>query len=740
MKRFTLFVVLMCMAALTFGQVAKRGYDSPLRDKAADNQTYSTNSVKGSGDLIWNCTFNWKNDAEPRGWSLPEGWVIKDNADLGNAWVWRNDTIKGNYTTVAPPSFFKTRDDGFVAVPIDEYNSRDGVTTTSPADTYIQTPKINCSAVSSVVVKFTQYFRLCCSDYNIEMLVTNDEGVHWATYDVRYAIAGNTFTPERFRNVEINISDVAAGLPGVQIRIYFHGPHYYFYMIDDLSLSEAFDNDLILEDYWIGWDGGFGTTEGHINYWPLSQMGMPGATSGTVGNNWFWSAFLNNGKNDQENAKLKVDIMKNGSIIKTDYSPASTIWTLERDSLEVTDPYLATDYGDYRFVYTAVSDNSEEVPVNNSITLPFTVNDTLGHRADFTAESSANTGGWVGGSNAGDMVGVSYDLYAPCEINSLTAYLTSFSASQSPQFQFVMLKDVEGAYEEWITTDVKDMDSTTSYKWVTLPVVKDGETEFLQPGNYAVCVRMWGTDPADPTNGSNGLSVGWDMTTKAYGTLMYQAVGGNWYSTGKLNMIGFNINATGAPTQAPVTFNVDMNRHITNGEFIPGTDKVDVHGVAETWNGTADMTDPEGDGIYTVTVDGMPVAKVLEFKYRINGLEEAYAFSGGPYRKYTVRYWNILNHIYNNGVTTGVRTDNLTASFNVYPNPTSGKFTVDISNPFASDLIINLIDTQGHVVYNKTVKGVVEYQETIDNRLPKGLYFLTVNNGSKVRVQKVVVR
>ena len=133
----------------------------------------------------------------------------------------------------------------------------------------------------------------------------------------------------------------------------------------------------------------------------------------------------------------------------------------------------------------------------------FTVNDTLAHRADFTAESSANTGGWVGGSNAGDMVGVSYDLYAPAEINSITAYIAGFTASQAPQFQFVMMKDIEGIYEEWITSDVIDMDSSYRNSWVTLPVTKDGETEFLQPGNYAACVRMWGTDPNDPTNGSN---------------------------------------------------------------------------------------------------------------------------------------------------------------------------------------------------------------------------------------------
>jgi hypothetical protein len=55
---------------------------------------------------------------------------------------------------------------------MDEYNSRDGVTSYAVSDSYIETAPINCAAVSSVVVKFKQYFRLCCENYNLEMMVT----------------------------------------------------------------------------------------------------------------------------------------------------------------------------------------------------------------------------------------------------------------------------------------------------------------------------------------------------------------------------------------------------------------------------------------------------------------------------------------------------------------------------------------------------------------------------------------
>lgn len=740
MKRFTLLLVLMCSMALTFGQVLRTATDAPARQQAIFDQPVDQRALKGGGDLIWGTTFDWANPADPRGWTLPDGWTVIDNSDMGNLWEWRNDTIRGNYTTVTAPSWFTTASDGFICMPIDEYNSRDGITVSTPSDGYIMTPKINCTAVSSVVVRFNQYFRYCCANYNLEMQVTNDGGVHWATYDAKFAVAGNTFTPIKFRSVEINISDVAAGLPNVQIRFYMHGPTNYFWMIDDLRLTEAYQNDLVLEDFWLDFDGGVDATVGQINYWPKSQMGMAGVSSGTVGSLYFKSAFMNNGMTDAENAKLDLKVLKNGTEVHSDLSAGTTIWSLERDTQKITNPWLATDFGDYKIDYTGITDNAEEVPVNNTGSWYFTVNDTLAHRADFSAESSAGTGGWVGGDNAGDMVGVAYDLYAAAELNSITAYIAGFNATQAPQFQFVLMKDIEGVYEEWTTSDVIDMDSSYRNQFVTLPITKDGETEFLQPGNYATMVRMWGTDPNDVTNGSNGLSVGWDMTTKESNTLMYQAVGGAWYGTGKLNMIGFNIGGTGAPTQAPVTFNVDMTKHIASGEFKPETDKVDVSGFAATWNAVADMTDVDGDGIYTVTVDAMPVSKVIEYKYRINGTAEAYPTTGYIYRRYTVRYWNVLNNTYNGGVTTGVPSESLTASFSVYPNPTQGAFNVAITNRVASDLVITLTSIQGQVIYQNKLTGVMTYDETIDIKLAKGFYFLTVNNGQEVKVQKVVVQ
>jgi hypothetical protein len=269
-------------------------------------------------------------------------------------------------------------------------------------------------------------------------------------------------------------------------------------------------------------------------------------------------------------------------------------------------------------------------------------------------------------------------------------------------------------------------------------LTKDGESEFLEPGEYYAAWRAWADD------GKVGMRLGWDMNDRAEFTgysLIYLGSITTWYASDKLPVMGMNLNAQGGPTEAPVTFNVDMTKHIASGEFNPGADFVDVSGSFNGWTGSAHLTDPEADGLYTITLDGMPVGQMIEYKYRINGDWNTSEYpNGGPNRKYTVRYWNVLNDTYNGGKTTGVDQNSLVASFDVFPNPNQGVFTVNVTNRTAANLVITLTNLQGQIVYRNQVKNVLHHSETIGDRLSKGLYFLSVNDGKEVRTRKVVVQ
>ncbi len=742
MRKFTLLIALLAIAGICHAQVAITGIPTTVKDGPA----YGSKNLqkKGGGDVFWETSFDWGTGEDTTSWTLPDGWSIQDNTDFGNPWMWRSpyDTLGGCCTWQGPSPNFETPMDGYIVLPADEYNRRDGVGTSNGMDSYFQTPSIDCSSKSSVVVSFSQLFRLCCGANNLKMYVTNDDGVHWAEYDCLFGLPNNRVCDLRYRNVEFNISDVAAGMPNVQIRFHQWGNSHYYWMIDDLKVAEAYENEVVLEDYWAEVNGGFDETVGHLNYWPKSQLGMASPVAGNIGEYEFIGAMLNNGMADQENLQLQMTILKNGEQTYQDVSDPTTLWALDRDTLTVNSVFLADDYGDYKMTFEAISDNAEERPLNNSTSIGFTVTDTLYHRADFTPESASNTGGWVGGSNAGDMVGVFYDVYATTEIKSITAYISGVTTSQNPDFQYVLLKYVpeEELLVEWIVSDIYPADSTHRRSWQTRELELDGETEFLEPGEYVACVRFWGDDGTE--EGSNGMSIGWDMDNRESSyTYNYQAVSDGWFNTGKMNLIGMVLNESGAPTEAPATFNVDMNAHITNGEFHPNTDFIDVAGSFNGWTGSEHLTDADGDGIYTITLAGMPVGGVIEYKYRINGNWDTSEFpAGGPNRAYTVRYWNILDDVYNGGETTGVSELTLIESINVFPNPAVGDITVQVQLSEVGDVAINLMDIQGHVVFTKEIHNVLSLSETVKNEFAKGVYFLSINNGKSVKVQKVIIQ
>jgi len=89
----------------------------------------------------------------------------------------------------------------------------------------------------------------------------------------------------------------------------------------------------------------------------------------------------------------------------------------------------------------------------------------------------------------------------------------------------------------------------------------------------------------------------------------------------------------------------------------------------------------------------------------------------------------------------GVEESALVSSLSVYPNPTNGKFTVSIANAEATDMTVELVNISGQVVYRNEVKAVYSYNEDIDaSEFAKGVYYLKVNNGEEVKVEKIVVQ
>lgn len=90
---------------------------------------------------------------------------------------------------------------------------------------------------------------------------------------------------------------------------------------------------------------------------------------------------------------------------------------------------------------------------------------------------------------------------------------------------------------------------------------------------------------------------------------------------------------------------------------------------------------------------------------------------------------------------TGIAS-NATQSISLYPNPTNGMFNLNINNANSNQVIITVMDMQGKVVYNELDKNIsAQYNKQIDlTDLAKGIYYVRLNIGSEVKIEKLIVQ
>lgn len=745
MKKITLIILMVMCGSIVFGQrfeVPKKinGYGAETMTATIPPGKY----LKTEGEVFYTQTFDFADPDSPRGWSMPDGWTQTDFRDMGHIWQWRagTDSIKGWFTFEKGHIYSETPEDGFWVFPIDEYNYQDGLRTYEDGDAEFQMAPLDCSDRPSVIFSMNQHFRHCCSGSAVvSMFVSNDQGVHWAEYDMRFGSRVNSFGPRN--NVEVNISEVAAGMSDVWIKFVWQGSRFYFWAIDDITLSEGYPNELQLENTWQYFnDNDENDDDGFIFMTPLSQIGNEGFGSYT-----FKAAMLNFGSEDAYSANLGVEVWKNGSQVYNETTDTRDIWAIARDTFFVETPFMPDGIGDYKITMTAQMEQEDGVPENNIFEDTFYITDSIYSVGDWMNEEHASTAS--NDNNDGDQVGVVYQIDQATEVNSISVFITQRqknpAASTQPGmgFQYILwqyLEEVEN-YVEVITSEYMEVSEEMINSWLTLSLEKDGESEFLAPGEYIATIQTYhgGGELAD--NNVYRFTVGADYShnyhPQAAAYLNYGS--DTWYQLSNLPMIRLNINNQDGPESVDVTFNVDMNLPISNGAFNPGSDFADVAGSFNGWTGSAHMTDADGDGIYSLTIEGVSPFSVIEYKYRINGNWDTSEFpSGGPNRVYRASYWNNLNDIYNDGESTvGIDIQAAISRISVYPNPNSGMFTIDIQQTSVQDVSVSISNIQGQIVYEEYLKSVSTHTMKLDlSSYSKGLYFLKI--GKEVR--KIIIQ
>lgn len=207
------------------------------------------------------------------------------------------------------------------------------------------------------------------------------------------------------------------------------------------------------------------------------------------------------------------------------------------------------------------------------------------------------------------------------------------------------------------------------------------------------------------------------------------------------------------PDPANVTFRVDMNAEdiSAGGVFIIGTFTDPV------WQaGAIELTDPDGDGVYEVTV---LISGPADFLYKyVNGdvsEPENEEFNGFPEQlpcnvSNNFGGWNRFHTRSGEDEVLPVVpfAECLTAStnnvelgaVNIYPNPSFGSTFVEIENPNGYNLRMNIMDVTGKIVRENILLNTGRKEINTSNFAP-GLYLLNVTNERSERaVYKLMVR
>lgn len=498
-------------------------------------QKAGTPNLKGNGQVFFYEDFDWENPADEKGWTMPAGYQLLDPDDLGFNFKWMPyDSLKSILVS-EPPFNSTTRHNGylgnFLALSNEPYEPNRLTVNNS-----IQFPPFDCSAHSSVVVRYETHFMNGGPGLQL-MQVSVDGGTRWASYNVGFGVQHkdrpNDLAPGVPAIYEANITDIAAGQPNVLIRLHWGETTLYFWVLDDFSLAEAYDNDLRMKYFTAEWDNE--NPEDPMTPFiviPKSQL------TGAGGFFNFRSSVLNFGEYDQEDVYLDVNITKNNEVIwQKQTSPIANLYTLDLDTLEIPDKFMPVDYGHYKVSYAFTQSQSENTPENNKSHFFFHVNDSIYSRSDDTPEL-----GWAylleryGGIEITSIndyfTGSVFPIYADCEISSLSTYIMGGLADGKIEYQFQIWKVPVGEADETpyklLTSEMVVLDSSQFNTWITMPFDKDGESEYLKAGDLVYAgISQWDMHEDYMVRRGKSLKIGTDATLKQVGPTAIGLYDGN---------------------------------------------------------------------------------------------------------------------------------------------------------------------------------------------------------------------
>jgi hypothetical protein len=184
---------------------------------------------------------------------LPDGWKIVSESDSAVLWECTDQPFPGahQYNRQAPPIASKSRGPFMLYSPgaaVDKNINKWRDADVYP-NGYFMTGAIDCSSLKSALLNFQQKFSYNSwghtKDAGLYVGVSND-GKNWKDYNVINGVKPRTDSPSPM-DITLNVSEMAAGKKTVYFRFYWKGYFAWYWMVDDIELTEGYEVDMGIE-------------------------------------------------------------------------------------------------------------------------------------------------------------------------------------------------------------------------------------------------------------------------------------------------------------------------------------------------------------------------------------------------------------------------------------------------------------------------------------------------------------
>lgn len=389
-------------------------------------------------------------------------WTVGNNAGNTDNWVLGTAGPSGSFAI--DPIASSSAANGFAMFDSDLLCSGN-------QSAWVRSSSISTTGIPAVILEFQQFYRKFSDEVFVQ--VSND-GTNWTDFPVNTSVASNQSTANP-STVSVNISSVAGNQATVFIRFLFLSDASnggdgcdYAWMVDDVKLVEAPDNDLSLDAVYYG----------EYSRYPLGQE-LPIDFSGKI---------TNFGGTAQTNVELSVAV--NGTAFGSS-TPLASLAVGATDSSVVVGTFNPSGVGTYNLSFTASQDQVDDVPANNTLTRSIQVTDYT-----FARDNNNYTGSGIwNGSGNGYIYGNLFELSNDAVATSISVVLQG-NTDVGAIFKVVLLDDLtdspspiaESDFYEVTAADINS-GSTTSPIVVKVPFIVPTD---IPAGEYIAGVDFGG--------------------------------------------------------------------------------------------------------------------------------------------------------------------------------------------------------------------------------------------------------